>query len=182
MLKKSLFSPAQPRRVETHLSPSGVLASFRGSTYRMRFSGVEALKGLFRSPRTIARANGPHEVRFVPLASSLAAALLDGLFEHPARWCPVVLGVRTSEVLGVSTEFFRSLLETRRAHRIVCGALRSSLQAMSDMRSALALFMVHTVHVLARASRHIEDHDRWLMRDTLPPIDADFRDSKLPRC
>src|SRR6266849_2070942 len=32
--EKSLFSPAQPRRAETHLSPSGVLASLRGSTYR----------------------------------------------------------------------------------------------------------------------------------------------------
>jgi len=41
---------------------SGVLASLRGSTYRS-----------------------------VRLASSLAAAWLDGLFEHPARCSPVVL-------------------------------------------------------------------------------------------
>jgi hypothetical protein len=34
MLKKSLFSPAQPRRAETRLSPGGGLASLRGSTYR----------------------------------------------------------------------------------------------------------------------------------------------------
>ena len=33
MLKKSLFSPAQPRRAETRPSPCGVLASFRPSTY-----------------------------------------------------------------------------------------------------------------------------------------------------
>jgi hypothetical protein len=47
-------------------SASGVLASLRGSTYRS-----------------------------VRLASSLAAALLDGLFEHPP-WCfPIVLDVRT---------------------------------------------------------------------------------------
>jgi len=39
-------------------SPSGVLASLRGSTYRS-----------------------------VRLASSLAAALLDSLFEHPALRC-----------------------------------------------------------------------------------------------
>jgi hypothetical protein len=68
-------------------SASFVLASLRSSTYRMRFSEVEALKGLFRSPRTIAKANGPHEVRLVPLhlfASLLAAALLNSLFEHPA--------------------------------------------------------------------------------------------------
>jgi hypothetical protein len=32
MLKKSLFSPAQPWRAKTHLSPSIVLASFRSST------------------------------------------------------------------------------------------------------------------------------------------------------
>jgi hypothetical protein len=49
-------------------SASGVLASLRSSTYRS-----------------------------VRLASSLAAALLDGLFEHPA-WCsPVVLDVRAIE-------------------------------------------------------------------------------------
>ena len=33
MLKKSLFSPAQPRRAETRLFPCVVLASFRSSTY-----------------------------------------------------------------------------------------------------------------------------------------------------
>jgi len=55
MLKKSPVSPAQPRRAQTRLFPCIVLASLRGSTYRS-----------------------------VRLASSLAAALLDGLFEHPA--------------------------------------------------------------------------------------------------
>ena len=50
-------------------SASGVLATLRGSTYRS-----------------------------VRLASSLAAALLDGLFEHPV-WCtPVLPDVQTSEV------------------------------------------------------------------------------------
>ncbi len=49
-------------------SASGVLASLRGSTYR----GVR-------------------------LASSLAAALLDGLFEHPAWRSSVVFGVRAIE-------------------------------------------------------------------------------------
>jgi len=56
MLRKSLFSPAQPRRAETHLFPCGVLASFRPSTY---------------PDGTV-------------LGPSLAAALLVGLFEHPA--------------------------------------------------------------------------------------------------
>jgi hypothetical protein len=43
-----------------------VLASLRSSTYRMRRRRSEALAGLIHSPRSIARANGPHEVRFVP--------------------------------------------------------------------------------------------------------------------
>ena len=49
-------------------STSIVLASLRDSTYRS-----------------------------VRLASSLAAALLDGLFEHSVRYAPVVLDVRAIE-------------------------------------------------------------------------------------
>mgnify|MGYP001221645659 CR=1 FL=1 len=57
-------------------SASGVLpASLRGS---------EALEGIFRSPRSILRANGHTKCGWYLLASSLAAALLDSLFEHPA--------------------------------------------------------------------------------------------------
>src|SRR5438045_1509502 len=67
--KKSLFSPAQPWRAETRLFPCVVLASLRGSTYRS-----------------------------VRLASSLAAALLDSLFELPA-WCVQVFsGLQTSKI------------------------------------------------------------------------------------
>jgi hypothetical protein len=51
-------------------SASFVLAALRGSTYRS-----------------------------VRLASSLAAALLDGLFEHPAWYSPIIPNVRASEVL-----------------------------------------------------------------------------------
>jgi hypothetical protein len=51
-------------------STSGVLASLRGSTYRS-----------------------------VRLASSLAAALLDGLFEHPAWYSPFVQDVQAIEAL-----------------------------------------------------------------------------------
>jgi hypothetical protein len=60
-----------------------VLASLRGSTLRNtpRIFGI--LKGLFRSPRSIGRANGYTKCGPYLLASSLAAALLDGLFEHP---------------------------------------------------------------------------------------------------
>jgi hypothetical protein len=47
-------------------SASGVLASFRSSTLRRSHSEIGALEGLFRSPRSILRANGPHEVRSVP--------------------------------------------------------------------------------------------------------------------
>jgi len=63
-------------------SASGVLASLRGSTYRS-----------------------------VRLASSLAAALLDSLFEHPAGVscsCPRCAGYRRS---AVPKWFFRSLLD-----------------------------------------------------------------------
>jgi hypothetical protein len=56
MLKKSIFSPAQPRRAETRLFPCSVLASLKASTYRTEYA----------------------------FGLSLAAALLDGLFEHPA--------------------------------------------------------------------------------------------------
>jgi len=52
-------------------STSVVLASLRGSTYRS-----------------------------VRLASSLAAALLDGLFEYPAGRPLIVLDVRTNELLA----------------------------------------------------------------------------------
>ncbi len=57
-------------------SASGVLASLRGS---------EELEGIFRSPRVIIIwANGYTQCGWYLLASSLAAALLDSLFEHPA--------------------------------------------------------------------------------------------------
>jgi len=60
-------------------SASFVLAALRGSTYRS-----------------------------VRLASSLAAALLDGLFEHPAWYFSVVPDVRISEVLVCHNSFSAS--------------------------------------------------------------------------
>ena len=69
MLKKSPFSPARPRRAETRLSPCGVLASLRGSTYRS-----------------------------VGLTSLLAAVLLDDLFEHPAWGAPVISNVLNNKI------------------------------------------------------------------------------------
>jgi hypothetical protein len=56
------------------MSVSFVLALLRGS---------EALEGIFRSPRSILRANGHTQCGWYLLASSLAAALLNGHFEHP---------------------------------------------------------------------------------------------------
>ena len=56
-------------------SASGVLASLRGP---------EELESIFRSPRVIIWANGHTQCGWYLLTSSLAAALLDSLFEHPA--------------------------------------------------------------------------------------------------
>jgi hypothetical protein len=65
-------------------SAGGVLASLRGSTLRGTPRIFEILKGLIRSPRLIARANGYTKCGPYLLTSSLAAALPDSLFEHPA--------------------------------------------------------------------------------------------------
>jgi hypothetical protein len=74
---------------------SGVLASVRGSTCRS-----------------------------VRLAPSLAAALLDGLFEHPDV-IPIYSSIqKISSMFSVSTKFFRSLLEvTRHALRVTALSL-----------------------------------------------------------
>ena len=71
-------APLQPSRM-LKKPTSSVLASLRGSTYRS-----------------------------VRLSSSLAAALLDGLFEHPAQCSPVVLDVRTSEDLACPHSFSKA--------------------------------------------------------------------------
>jgi hypothetical protein len=65
-------------------SASIVLASLRGSTLRSAPRIFGTLNGLFRSPRSIERANGYTKCGPYLLASSLAAALLYSLFEHPA--------------------------------------------------------------------------------------------------
>ncbi len=83
MLKKSLFSPAQPRCAKTHRSPGFVLASLKGSTYRS-----------------------------VRIASSLAAALLNGLFEHPAEYSGTITLRIITAACRTKTEFIRKLLVT----------------------------------------------------------------------
>ena len=69
MLKKSSFSPARPWHAETRPFPCGVLVSLRGSTYPpvIELSWQLGVGGWKR----------------IRLASSLAAALLNSLFEHP---------------------------------------------------------------------------------------------------
>ena len=76
-------------------SASGVLASLRDSTLR---GTPRTLKGLIRSLRFIARANGYTKCGPYLLASSLAVALPDGLFEHPAWRTLGIPDVRTSEI------------------------------------------------------------------------------------
>ena len=82
MVKKSLCSPAQPWCAKTHLSPSFVLGSLSGSTYRS-----------------------------VCLDSSLAAALLDRLFEHPADYSGTITLRIITTACRAKTEFSRKLLE-----------------------------------------------------------------------
>jgi hypothetical protein len=59
MLKKSLFSPAQPSCAKTHLSPSGVLALLRGSTYRTEYaSPLRVLRPCWTNCLSILRLQG----------------------------------------------------------------------------------------------------------------------------
>src|SRR4029077_2927018 len=100
MLKKSLFSPAQPRRAETRLFPCVVLDSSKSSTYRMRFSEVGSAGGVFPFAKIHYTGDRLHEVRSVPppVSTRLRPCLGQGaswragvgqvekscLFEHPA--------------------------------------------------------------------------------------------------
>jgi len=59
MLKKPLFSPAQPWCAKTHLSPSSVLASFRSSTVRRNFSEVGNTVGAFPFAKTHRKGERP---------------------------------------------------------------------------------------------------------------------------
>jgi hypothetical protein len=81
------ITPAASNRM-LKKSASGVLTSLRGSIVKETFRRSETLVGLFRSPRFILRANGHTKCGSYLLASSLAAALLDSLFEHPRGILP----------------------------------------------------------------------------------------------
>src|SRR5512140_3470566 len=63
---------------------SGVLASLRGSTYRTKFSEVGITKGCLSVRQDSFQGRTAHTKCGLHLiASSLAAALLNSLFEHP---------------------------------------------------------------------------------------------------
>src|SRR5580765_1055156 len=82
--EKAALSHTQPRRAETRLFPCGVLASFRPSTRRRRFSEVGNAGGAFPFAKTHRREQTAHtKCGMYLLGPSLAAALLDGLSEHP---------------------------------------------------------------------------------------------------
>jgi hypothetical protein len=65
-------------------SASGVLASFRPSTSRRTSRRSKAVEGAFPFAKTHGRERTAHtKCGMYLLGPSLAAALLDGLFEHP---------------------------------------------------------------------------------------------------
>src|SRR3990167_6264326 len=72
------------------------------------FDQQDAEKDRQRRSRVAQRLNVRHRVRF---ASSLAAALLDGLFAHPAWLFSVVSHLDIYDGDRGQNEFFRSLLE-----------------------------------------------------------------------
>jgi hypothetical protein len=65
-------------------SASGVLASFRPSTYRRDSLRSESLEGLFRSPRSIVLANGSTKCGGYLLRVFTRCGLAASLIEHPA--------------------------------------------------------------------------------------------------
>ena len=102
-----------------------VLASLRSSTLKRVFRRPEALEGIIHSPRSILRANSLTKCGPYLLASSLAAALLDDLFEYPVRGSPVVLNVRTIGFLSCHHQLFRRLLglKSQQRRHSTCRAL-----------------------------------------------------------
>src|SRR6266513_6522635 len=98
MLNKSLFSPAQPRCAKTHRSPGFVLASLKGSTYRIEpLGGRNYWRGFSVRQEPLQGRTAHTKCGTYLLASSLAAALLNGLFEHPAWHYPIALEVGAIE-------------------------------------------------------------------------------------
>jgi len=101
-------------------SASFVLAALRGATLSRNFSEVENAVGAFPFAWILARANGPHEVRYVPprlfarcglvwdkarLGAPGWAGEKSGLFEHPAGYSSVAITYRTLGFLYATTVF-----------------------------------------------------------------------------
>src|SRR5262245_59865510 len=103
MLKKSLFSPAQPLRAETRFSASGVLALFRPST---SLGGPNHWGGPLVNPH-FTRATSPHEVRFVhPPHPVTCCGLIGRPFEHPTGgWSLLVSDMQTIDASCPETVF-----------------------------------------------------------------------------
>ena len=79
-------------------SASGVLASLRGATYRVAPLGYRNPWRGFAVHQDLFRGRTAHtKCGLYLLTSLLAAALLNGLFEHPARHYPMVLEMRIIE-------------------------------------------------------------------------------------
>jgi len=67
------------------------------------------VKGFFRSPRSILRRTAHTKCGMYLLASSFAAALLDGLFEHPADYSGTITLCIITAPCRTKTEFFSKL-------------------------------------------------------------------------
>jgi hypothetical protein len=65
-------------------SASGVLASLKDSTYRLRFAEIGNTGGVFPFAKIHCTGERPHEVRSVPPRLFARCGLADSLFEHPA--------------------------------------------------------------------------------------------------
>jgi len=109
MLKQSLFSPAQPRRVETRLSSSFVLGSSKSST-RTRPPHHSAARTnvvllIRRTVRPRGYASGFDSPAALPAEGRVLARRgwvgeKSGLFEHPTVGAPVVHMCRQFEVFA----------------------------------------------------------------------------------
>ena len=107
MIQKPQFSPAQPRRAETRLSPSCVLASLRPSTYRPGQRAALAARGgrvrkvtprLLRHWALTSSRPSANVTLIILRVADLAAALLDELFHHPLA--PMIWNFRVCNAIS----------------------------------------------------------------------------------
>jgi hypothetical protein len=113
MLKKSLVSPAQPRRAETRLSPCGVFASYKPSTLSRIFSDVESTGvGL---PFAKIHSRGKRPTRSAVCTSSSL---------HSLRACPRNGASWRAGAVRVKSPNFFSILRSRGLLSETCGPLK----------------------------------------------------------